>query len=46
LGHWRRLIAKQHASLQRLNGETKIMKARLANRNGRKAPTRRSRKES
>lgn len=45
LGHWRRLIAKQQASLQQLNGETKVTKARLANRNGRKATTRRPRKE-
>lgn len=45
LGHWRRLIAKQQASLQQLNGEAKVTKARLANRNGRKATTRSSRKE-
>jgi hypothetical protein len=42
LRHWRRLIAKQQASLQRLNGETSVTKARLANRNGRKATTRRT----
>ncbi|MDX1488101.1 MAG: hypothetical protein R3268_07875 [Acidiferrobacterales bacterium] len=45
LGHWRRLIAKQQASLQQLNGETKVTKARLANRNGRKATTRRPQRE-
>ena len=45
LGHWRRLIAKQQASMQQLNGNPKLTKARLSNRNGRKAPTRRPRKE-